>query len=342
MQKFINKIISGDCIKILSSVKEPFADLIFADPPFNIGYKYNGYNDNKKSDDYVAWTRRWMSACYNVLKPHGSFYIAMGDEYAANTKIIADGLGLFMRNWLIWHYTFGQQMKKKFARSHTHILYFVKDKDIFTFDADATTRVISDRQKIYSDKRANPDGKLPDDVWDEYPRVCGTFDERTGFPCQMPEGLLARIIRVSSNAGDWVLDPFSGSGTTAIVAAKLKREYTGIEISPEYADQSRKRIRQFNNLPIVDAGPGRWSRHADAELKCLYHENKVSAEGLQQSSYLLGLFTEKFNSRISNGQNHYSCDDVIERLIKIQKSGKLGPLRAKVIHSKGSSLVESQ
>jgi len=341
MQKFINKIISGDCIKILSSAKEPFADLIFADPPFNIGYKYDTYNDSKKSGDYAAWTKRWMTACYHVLKPHGSFYIAMGDKYVANTKIIADNLGLFMRNWLIWHYTFGQQMKNKFARSHTHILYFVKDKDKFTFNADATTRVISDRQKIYNDKRANPDGKLPDDVWDEFPRICGTFNERTAFPCQMPESLLARIIRVSSNADDWVLDPFSGSGTTAVVAAKLKRKYTGIEISPEYAAQSRKRIREFNSLPIVDAAPGKWTRHADTELKYLYHENKVSTEKLGQNSYLSRLFTEKFNSRISKGRNHYSSTDVIERLIKIQKMGKLGPLRAKIIHSRGSSLVES-
>ena len=218
MQKLLNKIICGDCIDVLSKVRKPFADLIFADPPFNIGYEYDKYNDKVEREKYIAWTKEWMTACKKVLRPVGSFYIAIGDEYAANVKVIADDLGLFLRNWLIWHYTFGQQMKNKFARSHTHIFYFVNDEKNFTFN-DCAVRVPSDRQLIYNDKRANPVGKMPDDVWDEYPRVCGTFKERTGWhPCQMPENLLKRIIAVSSKRRDGVLDPFSGSGTTAAAA----------------------------------------------------------------------------------------------------------------------------
>ena len=190
-----------------------------------------------------------------MLKPHGSFYIAIGDEYAAHIKLILeDELRLTLRNWIIWHYTFGQQTKNKFARSHTHIFYFVKDAKNFVFN-DETVRVISDRQKKYSDKRANPAGKMPDDVWNEYPRVCGTFTERTGFPCQMPESLLARIIRVSSNEGDWVLDPFCGSGTTATVAHKLNRMYTSIDISETYVagrEESESRIPRA--LPVEGNG----------------------------------------------------------------------------------------
>ncbi len=146
MQKLLNKIICGDCIEVLGKVSKPFADLIFADPPFNIGYKYDKYYDKVKKKNYIAWTKEWMSICKKVLKPHGSFYIAIGDDYAANVKIIGDELGLFMRNWIIWHYTFGQQMKTKFARSHTHIFYFVKDEKNFLF-YDDQVRVISDRQK---------------------------------------------------------------------------------------------------------------------------------------------------------------------------------------------------
>jgi len=224
--------------------------LIFADPPFNIGYKYDKYHDDKASDKYLAWTRDWIGACVGVLKPHGSFYIAIGDEYAANIKLIADEQGLAMRNWIIWHYSFGQQLKSKFARSHTHIFYFVRDAKNFVFH-DEIVRVISDRQKKYSDKRANPAGKMPDDVWNEYPRVCGTFIERTGFPCQMPESLLARIIRVSSNEGDWVLDPFCGSGTTAAVAHKLNRTYTSIDISETYVQAAKERIAQSEGLPEI-------------------------------------------------------------------------------------------
>jgi len=252
MPEFLNRIICGDCIEVLSGIDEPFADLIFADPPFNIGYKYDKYHDKVKSKNYIAWTKDWMAACKRVLKPHGSFYIAIGDDYAANVKIIADELGLTMRNWIIWHYTFGQQTKTKFARSHTHIFYFVHNKKKFTFNAHAV-RVPSDRQLIYNDKRANPAGKMPNDVWNEFPRVCGTFKERQGWhPCQMPESLLRRIIAVSSNQGDCILDPFSGSGTTAAAAYQLARDYVGIEVSEEYVKNTNERLEQLKKQRASD------------------------------------------------------------------------------------------
>jgi len=334
MEKFRNKIICGDCIEVLSKVCEPFADLIFADPPFNIGFEYDSYEDKKKKESYIDWTRQWMTACYDVLKPTGSFYIAIGDDYAANVRLIADELGLFMRNWIIWHYTFGQQTKNKFARSHTHIFYFVKNKDAFVFNDDKV-RMISDRQGVYKDKRANRDGKMPDDVWDVYPRICGTFDERTDFPCQMPESLLDRIIRVSSKEGNWVLDPFSGSGTTAVMAAKLGRNYTGIELSKEYVRQSRERIRKYGNSPIESEGSRRWTEQMNKELKWLYHENKVTTEQLQKDNYLNTLFTAKFNARMGYKENQYSPTEVIEHLVRLRKRGKLGSLRGEPVRTNG-------
>jgi len=333
MSKLLNKIICGDCIEVLGKIKEPFADLIFADPPFNIGYKYDKYYDKVKKKNYIAWTKDWMTICKKVLKPHGSFYIAIGDEYAADIKRVADEIGLFMRNWIIWHYTFGQQMKKKFARSHTHIFYFVKDKNNFMFN-DHSARVISDRQKKYQDKRANPEGKMPDDVWDEYPRVCGTFKERIDFPCQMPESLLARIIRVSSNEGDWILDPFSGSGTTAVVTHKLNRVYTGIEISEKYVKESEKRIKESEGLPPEGEGQSKWTEHADHELKWLYHENKVPTEQLKDDPLLLTLFADKFNKRIGATKNPFQPKQIIKHLIQLRKSAKLGPLRGHPITKK--------
>jgi len=238
-----NTILVGDCIEILGQTLLPKADLIFADPPFNIGYKYDLYEDRKKYDEYYEWTERWMSACVGVLKPTGSFWVAIGDDYAAEVRVIARKLGLHLRNWVIWHYTFGQNTKKKFARSHTHLFYWTMDAKEFTFN-DMAVRIPSARQTTYADKRANPKGKVPDDVW-SFSRVCGTFNERVKWhPCQMPERLLERIIHVSSDPGDLVVDPFSGSGTTCVTAAGLGRLYCGIEISPKYAAHSRKRIRE--------------------------------------------------------------------------------------------------
>jgi site-specific DNA-methyltransferase (adenine-specific) len=314
MDKLFNKIICGDCIEILGEVSEPFADLIFADPPFNIGYKYDKYYDKVKSKNYIAWTKEWMGVCKKVLNPAGSFYIAIGDEYAANVKVIADELGLFMRNWIIWHYTFGQQTKKKFARAHTHIFYFVNDKKNFTFNEHAV-RVPSDRQLIYNDKRANPKGKMPDDVWGEFSRVCGTFKERAGWhPCQMPENLLKRIIAVSSAPGDCVLDPFSGSGTTLAVTKQLGRNYAGVEISRKYVEKTKKRLAQ---LEKQHSGNGHLNPTEVIELKRLLSDmvrlcsplTEKDAERIAADKELLALFTNQFSVRMNNGKR-YNTEEI--------------------------------
>jgi len=257
LMKF-DQVLTGDCLQHLARMPDACVDLAFADPPFNIGYDYDVYNDRRGREDYLAWAERWLTAVRRVLKPTGSFFVAIGDEYAAEHKVLLDKLGLTMRNWIIWHYTFGVNCKLKFNRSHAHIFYYVADRQCFTFNATAV-RVPSARQTTYADRRANPTGKLPDDTWVLRPqeddrffsteddtwyvsRVCGTFKERVAHPCQMPEAVLERIIRVASNPGDVILDPFAGSGTTLAVAHRLQRRYLGIELSPEYAEQVRQRL----------------------------------------------------------------------------------------------------
>jgi site-specific DNA-methyltransferase (adenine-specific) len=264
-----DQILTGDSLRVLAELPEASVDLAFADPPFNIGYDYDVYDDRKAKADYLAWTEKWLRAVRRVLKPAGSFYVAIGDEYAAETKVRLDELGLTLRNWIVWHYTFGVHCTKKFARSHAHIFYYVVDPKRFTFNADAV-RVPSARQTTYADKRANPRGRLPDDTWVLRPqedarlfppdgdtwyvsRVCGTFRERTGHPCQMPEAVLERIVRASSNPGDLVLDPFAGSGTTLAVARRLGRRYLGIELSEQYAEKVRRRLEGVTpELPLTD------------------------------------------------------------------------------------------
>lgn len=257
----LNDVIEGDCIQVLADLPAGSVDLVFADPPFNIGYQYDVYDDRRAKTDYLAWTEKWLAAATRVLKPTGSFFLAIGDEFVAEHKVRLDALGLTMRNWIVWHYTFGVNCSKKFNRSHAHILYYVRDPKNFTFRPDAV-RVPSARMTTYSDRRANPVGKLPDDTWilrpqesDEHfqpdsdtwfvSRVCGTFKERVAHPCQMPEAVLERIIRVATPDGGVVLDPFAGSGTTLAVAKKLGRSYLGIELSEQYADGVRKRLQMI-------------------------------------------------------------------------------------------------
>jgi site-specific DNA-methyltransferase (adenine-specific) len=188
-------------------------------------------------------------------------------------KVIATReLGLTCRSWVVWYYTFGVNCKQKFSRSHAHIFHFVRDSAAFTFNTEAI-RVPSARELVYGDKRANPTGRLPDDTWilrpqdlpegfrpDEdtwyFPRICGTFKERSGWHgCQMPEQLLGRIIRVSSREGETVLDPFAGSGTTLAVARKLGRKMLGFELSEAYAEKVRSRLASTSSGDPLDGAP---------------------------------------------------------------------------------------
>jgi DNA modification methylase len=253
-------LIQGDCIQGLERLEAGSVDLAFADPPFNIGYDYDVYDDRTDAEHYLDWTRAWGKAVQRVLKPTGTFWLAIGDEYAAELKLIFQKeLGFTCRSWVIWYYTFGVNCLRKFSRSHAHLFHFVKDPKHFTFNS-LDIRVPSARQLVYADARADSRGRLPDDTWILRPqdlpegfqpeedtwyfsRVCGTFKERAGWHgCQMPEQLLGRIIRACSNPGELVLDPFAGSGTTLTVAKKLGRKWIGFELSPHYAAQAQARL----------------------------------------------------------------------------------------------------
>ena len=313
MENYRNKIIAGDCIELLNTAKAPFADLVFADPPFNIGYQYDKYHDKVEKNNYLAWTKDWMAACVKVLKPHGAFYIAIGDEYAAHIRILGEELGLTLRNWIIWHYTFGQQTKSKFARSHAHIFYFVKDATNYIFN-DMAVRLPSDRQLIYNDKRSNPTGKLPNDVWNTFSRVCGTFAERQGWhPCQMPELLLGRIIAASSHPGDLVLDPFNGSGTTAAAAIQLGRDYCGIDISEDYVKNTRTRLKELNAFTHKNLF-GQLNMTEYFELKRLFVEMAIPAEELLKNQKLLGYFIQQYQLRMNDGKDY--CSNLIQEALK--------------------------
>lgn len=258
----LDRLYEGNCLESFERLEAESVDLVFADPPFNIGYDYDVYKDKLESEKYVDWSLHWGREVVRVLKPSGTFWLAIGDEYAAELKVAFHReLGLALRSWVIWYYTFGVNCTKKFSRSHAHLFYFVKDAQSFTFNEDAI-RVPSARQLVYADARANPKGRLPDDTWilrpqdvpdgfgaDQdtwyFPRVCGTFKERAGWHgCQMPEQLLGRIIRACSNPGEVVLDPFTGSGTTLVVAKKLDRRFLGFELSEQYCAQVRERLER--------------------------------------------------------------------------------------------------
>lgn len=275
----LGQVHAMDCVKGLAQLEPGSVNLAFADPPFNIGYEYDVYDDRKARKDYLDWSAEWIGAVHKVLADDGTFWLAIGDEYAAELKIAAQDAGFVCRNWVIWYYTFGVHCKSKFTRSHAHLFYFVKDSKSFTFNS-LDIRVPSARQLVYGDKRADKDGRVPDDTWmippalspdvsmrdgfvlrpqdipERFPansdvwffsRVAGTFGERRGWHgCQMPEQLLGRIVRACSNEADVVLDPFGGSGTTLAVARKLNRRFVGFEYSKAYAKKIKQRLNSIS------------------------------------------------------------------------------------------------
>ncbi len=301
-----DKVHVGDCIDLMNAWPEDRVDLVFADPPYNIGFHYDEYDDNRPGDEYVQWTEDWINGCVRLLKPTGSLYVLIGDEYAAETRMHLKRLEqeqkLVFRNWIVWHYTFGQNCKSKFNRSHAHLFYCVgsaatgkwKASDPpFAFNRQDIA-VPSARQTTYADRRANPKGKLPDDTWYLRPqevaddgevsyfgpdedtwylsRLCGTFKERQGWhPCQLPEALLERIVKLSSHEGDVVFDPFTGSGTTLAVAARLGRHWAGTELSADYAKRATQRIKhvqktgQTHTTTLSDKGIERGKPKKKAE-----------------------------------------------------------------------------
>jgi DNA modification methylase len=218
--------------------------LVFADPPYNIGFDYGEGHDDRQADlAYLSWCETWINQCADLLTHDGSMWVLINDEYAAEYALLLKRAGLTIRNWLIWYETFGVNCSDKFNRTKRHLFYCVRDSAQFVFHADAVNRP-SDRQAKYNDPRANPAGKNLDDVWMDIPRLVGTAAERIpDFPTQLPLALLRRVIGCATDVGDLVLDPFNGSGTTGAAALAMGRRYIGFERSNQFAEFARQRLQ---------------------------------------------------------------------------------------------------
>lgn len=231
----------GDCCEVLAKLPRESVDLVIADPPYNIGVDYGIGKAADRRGDYWQWVRKWIYLCDRVLKSHGSIWIISGQEHGAEIDLSLQIDGFNVRNRITWHESFGVYCHNKFGRTSRPIYYATKDKKRFTFNRSAVL-VPSARQEKYGDRRASPGGKIMGDVW-QISRVCGTFSERIpGVPTQLPLELVRRIIGVSSNTGDVVLDPFAGSGTTLVAAKEMSREAIGIELNPDYAEIATSRL----------------------------------------------------------------------------------------------------
>lgn len=235
-------ICCGDSIKLLSNMREKSVDLIFADPPYNIG-KYFGNNKDSWSsvDEYISWCKEWIDECFRVLKDEGTFYFMTATQHMPYLDCyIQEKYNVLCR--IVWSYdSSGVQSKKCYGSLYEPILMVNKNsKNKYTFNRndiliDAPTgskRKLIDYRKTPPQPYSNK--KLPGNVWN-FSRVRFLMDEYENHPTQKPEQLLERIILASSNPNDIVLDPFSGSFTTSAVAIKLGRKAIGFDLNEDYA-----------------------------------------------------------------------------------------------------------
>ena len=245
-----HKIIQGDSLETLSNeVSDSSIDLIFVDPPYNIGKNFNGHKDKWATDeDYLNWCYKWIDLCVRKLKPNGSMYIMTSTQFMPFFDIfLRKKMTILSR--LVWYYdSSGVQAKKYFGSMYEPILFCVKNPENYTFNADEIlVEAKTGAKRKLIDYRKNPpqvysSEKVPGNVW-EFARVRYRMDEYENHPTQKPIALLERIIKASSNVGDTILDPFSGTFTTSFVAKQLGRKSIGIELQEDYVKIGLRRLR---------------------------------------------------------------------------------------------------
>ncbi|GHS96258.1 methyltransferase [Synergistales bacterium] len=241
------KIICGDCLEVLRTIESESVDLVVTDPPYNLSKNYGNNRDTWAHDDYLEFSRRWLTEVKRVLKPTGTIYLFMGVRYISYVyEILERELGMFFNSWITWCYTQGIGKTKGFSPRHDDILMFTKNED-YKFNLDAV-RV---PQKYYRSVN-NMRGANPGNVW-EFSHIHYCQTNRQNHPTQKPEALFERMILASSDKNDLVLDPFCGSGTSLRVCQQTSRQGIGIEINEEYVAMIVERLdRPFSGFDSVD------------------------------------------------------------------------------------------
>lgn len=240
-------ILHGDVLEALATIETNSVDLIFADPPYNIGKDFNGLRDLRDEDEYIAWCREWIDECVRVLSPTGTFYLMSSTQMMPYLDLHCRS-NLKVLSRIVWTYdSSGVQARKYFGSMWEPILHMVADPNAYIFNADEIkVEAKTGAKRNLIDYRKDPpqpysNEKVPGNVWD-FSRVRWRMDEYEDHPSQKPEALLERVVRASSNTGDVVMDPFAGTFTTCTVAARLGRRTLGIEINEGYVKVGLRRV----------------------------------------------------------------------------------------------------
>lgn len=247
IDKYLNKIALGDCLQLFRSIPDNSIDITFADPPFNLKKKYNGYKDSLEFQEYLSWCKEWINEMVRITKPTGSIFIHNIPKWLTYYTAFLNELADF-KHWISWDAPSGP-MGKTLQPSHYGILYYAKDiKQNRFFEIrypHKRCRKCGYLLKDYGGKKAglHPLGPLVSDVWTDIHRIKHN-KYRDEHPCQLPIHLLERIILMSTDENDIVLDPFVGTGTTVLAAKKLGRQYIGFDIDKKYVEITKNKLER--------------------------------------------------------------------------------------------------
>ena len=253
IQSLTNKIINQDLTLVIKNLPDGFIDLLFIDPPYNLHKKFNDTSSFKEinEDEYEKWMDSWLSKMVRTLKPKASIYIC-GDWKSSNAIYNSAKKYFKIQNRITWEREKGRGAKKNW-KNCTEDIWFCTLTDEFTFNVDEVKikrRVLAPYKNSSGepkDWQNEADGNFrishPSNIWTDITIPFWSMPENTDHPAQKPEKLLAKIILASSNKGDFVFDPFLGSGTTSVAAKKLGRNYSGVEIDEYFACVALKRIK---------------------------------------------------------------------------------------------------
>lgn len=234
-------IVFSEALDYLRDIPSESVDCVFTDPPYNIGLSYEKHSDVMDTVEYKKWCRKWLHHCYRVLKPNGTIWVVINDENLCYFGSVLGSFGLIQRNIITWYYTFGVHCTTKFSRCKASILYYVKGHN-FTWNRP----LMQSKRQILGDRRAADGGKTIPDVW-EIPRLVGNAKEREDYPCQLPLELVERSVLCSTNVGDVVMDPFLGTGTTAVACVKHNRIVHGCDNSRKALSITERRVREVTS-----------------------------------------------------------------------------------------------
>jgi len=246
-------VFPGNCLHLLKTIPDETLQLIVTSPPYNIGKEYER---RLKLEDYLEQQSLVIRECVRCLSPKGSIcwqvgnYVDKGSIIPLDTVLypIFTDQGLKLRNRIIWHFEHGLHCSRRFSGRYETIIWFTKSDDyIFNLDAVRTPQKYPGKKYFKGPKAGkyscNPLGKNPGDLW-IIPNVKSNHVEKTDHPCQFPVELIERLVLSMSNEGDWVFDPFLGTGTTIIAAIRHKRKGAGAEVISKYVNLARERIER--------------------------------------------------------------------------------------------------